>query len=160
MADAGVIQGTSPNTYSPGKNITRADFTILLVRAFGITDGGAGQFADVSADKYYAAEVAAAKAAGIVDGVGGNRFNPEGAITREDMMVILARAMDKTGKQLSAADAAALQGFADSALVSDYARDAVSRLVKDGHIAGASGRINPKGNTTRAEVAVVLGRIF
>ena len=144
LADAGVIQGTSPNTYSPGKNITRADFTILLVRAFGITDGGAGQFADVSADKYYAAEVAAAKAAGIVDGVGGNRFNPEGAITREDMMVILARAMDKTGKQLSAADAAALQGFADSALVSDYARDAVSRLVKDGHIAGASGASIPR----------------
>ena len=34
LAQQGIINGTSPNTYAPGKNITRADFTVLLVRAF------------------------------------------------------------------------------------------------------------------------------
>ena len=92
--DKGVVNGTSENTYSPAANIKRADFAIMLVRAFGITQGEGENFADVDANKYYAEELRLAKAAGIVNGVGENKFNPEGQITRQDMMLMLSRALD------------------------------------------------------------------
>ena len=127
---------------------------------FGFEGKDGEPFADVLADKYYARELAAARAAGIIEGIGGNRFEPEAAISREDMMVILARAMDAAEKQLSATDLTVLGRFSDGSLVSEYAREAVSRLIKGGIIAGTDGRIDPKAYTTRAEVAVVLARIL
>ena len=160
LAEKGIVKGTSANTYSPGKNITRADFAILLTRAFGLTNAAGENFADVDAGAYYAKELAIAKAAGIVQGVGNNRFHPEGEISREDMMVMLARALDTAGRELAQADAAALAAYSDAAQISDYAKEAVSRLVKEGIVAGDQGRIHPQGRATRAEVAVILARIF
>ena len=161
LAEAGIIQGTGPKTYSPGNPITRADFAILLTRALELPAASSGDnFVDVPQGAYYAAELLAAKEAGIVKGIGENRFNPSGSISREDMMLMLARAMDAAGRELQAADTSALAAFADSAQVADYAKDAVSRLVAAGVIAGDNGKINPKGTATRAEVAVMLGRIF
>ena len=121
---------------------------------------GEESFADVPEDAYYAAELNAAKAAGIVNGIGNNKFNPTGQITRQDMMVMLARALDAAGDELAAADASVLADFTDSAQVADYAKDAVSRLVAAGAVQGDHGRINPLGQATRAEVAVILGRVF
>lgn len=160
LSEKEIIKGTGPNTFSPGRQISRADFAILLVRAFELKDAPAENFADVTPDDYFAAELAVAKAAGIGQGIGNNRFNPRGEITRQDMMVMLARAMDAQGRALSEADAGALSEFADGAQVAAYARDAVARLVADGVIAGDNGRIRPLDHATRAETAVMLGRIF
>ncbi len=160
LVDKGVINGTSANTYSPAKRINRADFAIMLVRAFDVTEGDGEHFADVSANKYYAEELRLAKANGIVGGIGDNKFNPEGEITRQDMMVMLSRALKAVGKELDAADESVLAQFADSAQITDYARDAVAQLIKVGAIAGANGRINPTGRATRAEVAVMLSRVL
>ena len=57
-------------------------------------------------------------------------------------------------------DESVLSQFADAAAISDYAREAVAQLVGVGAIAGADGKINPTGRATRAEVAVMLSRIF
>ena len=160
LVDAGVVNGTSHNTYSPAKNITRADFAIMLVRAFGITEGEGENFADVPEGAYYAEELRLAKAAGIVLGIGENKFNPTGEITRQDMMVMLVRALKAVGQELSEADVSVLAQFADSALVAEYAREAAASLVSAELIAGSNGKLNPLGLATRAEVAVLLDRIL
>ncbi len=160
LVDAGVVKGTSANTYSTAKNIKRADFAIMLVRAFGVTEGETEQFADVDTNKYYAKELLLAKANGIVGGIGENKFNPEGEITRQDMMLMLTRALEAQGKKLDAADESVLAQFADAAEISNYAREAVASVVKAGIIAGSNGRINPLAKATRAEIAVMLGRIL
>ena len=56
-------------------------------------------------------------------------------------------------------DASESPEFSDTAEVADYAKDAVQMLTASGIIAGSNGKINPKGKTTRAEVAVILDRI-
>ena len=83
-------------------------------------------------------------------------FAPTAEITRQDMMVIVARALDKAGYVLDASES---PEFSDTAEVADYAKDAVQMLTASGIIAGSNGKINPKGKTTRAEVAVILDRI-
>lgn len=92
--------------------------------------------------------------------MGENKFNPEGEISRQDMMLMLCRALLAQGYELSEPDHTVLAGFADAAQISDYAKDAVSVLVQDGLIAGADGRLNPLAKATRAEVAVMLSRVL
>ena len=156
LAARGIINGITATTYGPARNITRADFTTLIVRAFGF-EGEAASFADVPANAYYAEPVGIAKRLGIVGGVNESDFAPTAEITRQDMMVIVARALDKAGYVLDASES---PEFSDTAEVADYAKDAVQMLTASGIIAGAGGKINPKGKTTRAEVAVILDRIL
>lgn len=156
LAARGIINGITATTYGPGRNITRADFTTLIVRAFGFEDK-AGSFADVPANVYYAKTVGIAKTLGIIGGVNETDFAPTMEITRQDMMVIVARALDKAGYVLSTENKVEIS---DSAEVDNYAKDAVQDLTASGIIAGSNGKINPKGKTTRAEVAVILDRIL
>ena len=160
LAEEGIIKGDGPNTFGPGKPISRADFTILLVRAFNISGGEAEQFGDVPADAYYAQELLAARAAGIAEGVGGNRFNPQGRVSRQDMMVLLYRTLQKSGYSLEEAEEGRLASFADSAQVAEYAQEAAAALIQNGIIAGDKGRIKPQSNASRAEVAVMLSRVL
>ncbi len=156
LADDGIIRGTTSDTYSPAKNITRADFASLLVRAFKLSSDNAENFADVAANDYFAAELAIARNTGIVNGIGDNKFAPRNTITRQDMMVIVYRALTKLGVELQSADV----DYEDFAEVSDYAQDAVKALVASNLVNGKSGKIAPTDYTTRAEVAVLIKRIL
>ncbi|MBQ2741341.1 MAG: S-layer homology domain-containing protein, partial [Oscillospiraceae bacterium] len=69
LADDGIIKGTTASTFSPESNITRADFALLLVRAFGLESDNTENFADVSASDYFASELAVARNTGIVSGI-------------------------------------------------------------------------------------------
>ncbi|MBQ2742847.1 MAG: S-layer homology domain-containing protein, partial [Oscillospiraceae bacterium] len=94
LAEDGIIKGTSENTFSPAANITRADFTILLVRAFELESDNTENFADVAAADYFASELAIARNTGIVNGIGDNKYAPRNTITRQDMMVIVYRTLN------------------------------------------------------------------
>ena len=156
LATDGIIKGTSASTFSPEANITRADFALLLVRAFKLESDNAENFADVSAADYFAPELAIARNTGIVNGIGDNKFAPRNTITRQDMMVIVHRALSKMGVNLEVADV----DYADFEDVSNYAKDAVKALITSGLVNGKSGKIAPADYTTRAEVAVLLKRVI
>ncbi len=159
LASLGIINGTSETTFSPGTNITRADFICMLVRALKLKETINGNFSDVPSTAYYYQAVGIAKKLGIVMGKGDNLFIPKENISRQDMMVIISRAMKVSGKQLddSASD---LSGFKDASEVAAYARNAVAQLSKAGVIMGNNGNINPAGTATRAETAVIMYRVL
>jgi len=158
LAEEGIIKGTSENTFSPGNNITRADFAILLVRAFELSSDNEENFADVATSDYFAKELAVARNTGIVGGIGDNKYAPKNFITRQDMMVIVYRAL-KSMDKLAGADIIRPE-YEDFDSVSDYAKEAVSALIGAGLVNGKNGKIAPLDNTTRAEVAVLLKRIL
>ena len=156
LADEGIIKGTSENTFAPAANITRADFAILLVRAFKLESESEENFADVSASDYFAKELAVARNTGLINGIGENKFAPRNNITRQDMMVIVYRALVAMEKEF---DTKAISA-PDFANVSDYAKDAVAALVNAGLVNGKNGLVAPTDYTTRAEVAVLIKRIL
>ncbi|MBQ6697849.1 MAG: S-layer homology domain-containing protein, partial [Oscillospiraceae bacterium] len=163
LADDGIIRGTTSDTYSPANNITRADFASLLVRAFDLSSSSTENFADVSVNDYFAKELAVARNTGIVNGIGDNKFAPRNTITRQDMMVIVYRALNSLpleGKVAPQATDEVLSQYHDFPTVAPYARDAVSALIGAGLVNGKSGRIAPSDYTTRAEVAVLIKRIL
>ena len=160
LADEGIIKGTSENTFSPAANITRADFAILLVRAFKLASDNTENFADVAESDYFAAELAVARNTGLVNGIGDNKFAPRANITRQDMMLIVYRALAGMGK-INVGDVVPdVPQASDFNDVADYARDAVAALINAKLINGKNGLIDPTANTTRAEVAVLIRRIL
>ncbi len=163
LATDGIIRGTSETTFSPASNITRADFASLLVRAFKLESDNTENFADVSASDYFAAELATARNTGIVNGIGDNKYAPRNTITRQDMMVIVYRAMQKMGVELVAKDGSerpSADTYADFADVAGYAKEAVAALINAEIVNGKSGKLAPTDCTTRAEVAVLLKRVL
>ncbi|MBQ6902352.1 MAG: S-layer homology domain-containing protein, partial [Oscillospiraceae bacterium] len=162
LADEGIIKGTSETTFSPSANITRADFAILLVRAFDLKSDNAENFADVEESDYFASELATARNCGIVGGIGDNKYAPRNTITRQDMMVIVYRALSSTlvGEGLRALPLTDEVSYPDFDTVAEYAKDAVAFLISAGLVNGKNGRIAPTDYTTRAEVAVLIKRIL
>ncbi|MFD1174902.1 S-layer homology domain-containing protein [Paenibacillus puldeungensis] len=161
LASKGILRGVSDTEYAPKSHITRADFLFSLIKALGIDAKIDSNFEDIGNNAYYYREIAIAKKLGIATGDGSNQFNPDESISRQDMMVLTAKALmklDKLGqKNLATSN---LEHFADKSLVAGYAVDSVASLVKEGLINGDKDKLNPQGLTTRAEAAVFLHRIY
>ena len=155
----GIINGISATEFAPGNNIKRGDFILILVRMLGLEGEVTENFADVHADSYYYNAIGIAKAAGIAKGDGEN-FRPEDTITRQDLITLAYRAFLAKGYITAAEDRSSLDGFVDKDLIADYAADAMASMVKAGIIKGSdNGGVNPVGNATRAEVAVMCARL-
>ena len=161
LAEQGVVNGTSATTFAPGKNITRADFALMMVRAFKLESDSTENFADVDPNAYYAEALAIGKANGILNGVGNDKYNPTATITRQDMMTVVSRALKALGYELKAADEDTLAAFVDAATIADYAYEHVAALVANELVKGKTeNTIDPKAYTTRAEVAVLIERLM
>ncbi len=158
LYEQGIIYGTSSVSYSPNANITRGDFMLMLYRALNFKATTNGNFSDVSSSSYYYDAIAIAKALGIAQG-DGTKFNPSSPITRQDVMVIVARALKVSGITVTSGSTSDLSSYTDKSSISTYATDAVSSLIKAKIIQGSNNKINPKNYITRAEMAVILNRI-
>ncbi len=156
MSARGIISGVGDSSFAPGKQVTRADFLIMAMNAYGIeTDKEAtDNFADAGS-KYYSGYLATAKRLGLVSGTGDNKFRPEAAISRQDMLVILHSMLNKLG-ELPKATAGNLEGFSDGDRISGYAEDTMKLFVGAGIISGENGQLKPKAYTSRAEAVQVL----
>lgn len=159
LKNKGIISGTSETEYSPANNIKRGDFILILTRMLSISDAFTENFADVPADSYYYNAVGSAKAAGIASGNGQN-FMPENSITRQDLITLAYRAFLNKGYITETEDMTSLDAFADKNNISDYALAPMASMVKAGIIQGSDGNVNPLGNATRAEVAVMCARLL
>lgn len=159
LKNKGIISGISETEYAPANNIKRGDFILILTRMLSITDEFTENFADVSADSYYYNAIGSAKAAGIASG-DGQSFMPENTITRQDLITLAYRAFLAKGYITEAEDMTSLDDFADKDSISDYALAPMASMVKAGVIQGSDGNVNPLGNATRAEVAVMCARLL
>lgn len=158
LAAKGIVDGMTERMYGPAVNVNRADFASALIRALGLTGSGE-QFTDVNPAADTAKDLEAGKALGILKGTGDGTYQPDSAITRQDMMVICARGLRAAGK-LSEGDASTLSAFSDAGDIAEYAAADIAAMVGAGLVKGnADGTINPKGNTTRAELAALISRI-
>ncbi|HEY4430743.1 MAG TPA: S-layer homology domain-containing protein [Paenibacillus sp.] len=160
LASKGIIRGTSVTSFSPQKNITRAEFLKLLVNILGLKADINENFDDIAENAHYYNEVAIAKALGITSGLGNNKFEPSEQISRQDMMVLVEKAFQVAGKPGVEGSNEDLQRFNDADKIASYARNSVASLIKEGMITGDGSKINPNGKTTRAEAAVILYRIY
>ncbi|MGV8146314.1 MAG: S-layer homology domain-containing protein [Alkaliphilus sp.] len=162
LAARGVINGISEKEFAPQKDITRADFVVLIARFLELDGEFTENFSDVNEETYYYNAVGVAREMGIVTGTGNNEFKPLQAISRQDMMVIITRGLKITGNDIKLTDSSGrkLSAFDDKDEVASYARESVEFLIEKGIVNGDGKNINPRSHTKRAEVAVLLNNLL
>lgn len=167
MASRHVVNGRTDSRFDPEAAVTRAEFAAMIQRTLDLNENtSAGQtFADVPGDAWYAGAVTAAANAGIVKGLGDGTFKPEARITRQEMAVMIVRALELEGKvkalkRSELADSLMMQ-FADRANIADWAFEASATMVSESLLQGRSaGEFAPKANSTRAEGATMIKRFM
>ena len=160
LSQTGVVNGIGNGRFGPEQTIQRCDFTLMLCRAFRFDMIGGNSFPDIPAGSYYGSAVTTAKSLGIVTGSNG-LFMPTSALSRQDAMLMLKRAMVAAGWSVPSGAEGRLARFSDGAQVSGYARDAVASMVQMGVVTGdGANRLKPWEPISRAEMAVILYRVL
>ncbi|MFC5649803.1 S-layer homology domain-containing protein [Paenibacillus solisilvae] len=159
-----VVNGTGDNMFSPNRNITRAEFAALIVRALGLdATGTSSDFTDVTAGQWYSGAVATAAEAGIITGYVDGTFKPNATVSRSEMSAMISRALKYAGKDinLSATEvAAALAKFSDAGTLG-WAKSYVATAVSEGLIKGQSAnKLAGNSLATRAEAAAIVYRFL
>jgi hypothetical protein len=153
-----LLNGTSDSLYSPKDSVTRAQFSAMLVRALGLHTSAAAPFKDVKSSDWSAGEVAAAYEAGLVNGVSNDQFAPDSTISRQDMSVMLSRAMILL--QIKKKSAPPHVPYTDSSNFSSYAASSIQSVTDSGIMSGddsyGSPAFHPTDDTTREAAAMVL----
>ncbi|GEM_PF-504428 len=149
----GIVNGTN-GCFKPLNSVTRAEFSAMLVRMLGLEalSGGELPFTDVPESVWYLKEVRSAYENGVVTGFGGS-FYPDKTITREEMAVMLARALRLESAQSGSAPR-------DLGAASPWASEGVGAAYASGLMTGSGGAFNPKGTVTREMAATVCARAF
>ncbi len=157
-----IIKGIGENNFAPDRDITRAEFVSIVGRALGLRDSGAAnRFSDVKESDWFCGAVSTAYEYGIISGYGDGTFKPEKAITREEAMEMIARAMKIAGMDVNISDTdavAQLAVFKDKDGVDGWAKKSAAACVKNDIIVGSNGMLTPDNNITRAETATIVIR--
>ena len=150
--DHRILLGDPSGNMMPNDNATRAQMAAMLVRVFGCTAGkDIAHFTDVSTDAWYYSELSTAAQMNIFSGYGDGTMGPNRSITRQEAMVVIARAF-----AVPDGTAADIQAFRDASSVGSWAVAKVGGLVKAGIVNGDNGSLHPTASITRAEIAQML----
>lgn len=155
----GFMVGTSADSFSPHKSLTRAQFISMLYRHAGSpeNDGKASKlFKDCVDDTWYSKAVVWSSRNNIIEG--GSLFKPDEPLKREEMAVLLYRYIKSLGGGYSS-DTKYVLEFTDSDDISTSAREAVAYCVENGLLTGLpSGEFAPAQEASRAMAAAVMQR--
>ena len=142
-AGYGVLNGHGDGTFTPDEQMTRAEFAAMLVKMLGLTAKSDAAFDDV--DGHWAAEVISiAVKAGIINGVGDNKFDPDAPVTFEQAAVMMCRAF----------------GLAKNTGGDDWAKESIDKLTGLGMIGeGADEHLQVGVDCDRAVVAALADAV-
>lgn len=152
-----ITAGTGKGNFSPEKGLTRAQFLVMLMKAYRIAPEATpgNNFADAG-NTYYTGYLAAARSLGITAGTGNNLYSPHKEITRQEMVTLLYRALEVIGELPGGTGGRAIETYEDAGQVSSWAGEAMKIFAEAGIIGGSGHKLNPKAKTSRAEMAQVF----
>ena len=154
----GIFTGTDAKTFSPNDNITRAQFVKVLANLENVDTSNRNvttAFTDVPGGKWYTPAVKWASENGVVNGVGGNKFDPNANVTREQMCVMLVNYAKFKGVTIKKVESK--MSFVDDAKISKWANTAVY-ICQQADIVNGKGAntFDPQGTGTRSEASVIF----
>jgi hypothetical protein len=156
----GVVNGFSPTVFGPSLNLTREQAASVILRTVMAADialilGAPDAFTDDDGSPHEM-DINLLAATGVIQGRGGDIFDPLGNVTRAEMASLVARAYTLvTGDALPAGPNAFTD---DEGSVHEADINAVAAA---GWVNGVGGGLfNPNGHATRAQVASILTRML
>ena len=161
--DKGFIQGDQHGHLNPDKSITRAEFATTIVKAMKlqlpetVEKATIKSFNDVHSNDWFFNEVSVATYYGLIEGDELGNFNPTDLVTREEMAVILRRAV----QHLQYDYIKATLTFTDNEKISSWAVEEIQYILSNGLLTGLpDGSFGPQRSSKRAEAVTVLRRLL
>jgi len=142
------------------QNITREEFCELVVKLHEKLKGAETTPAPINTFLDTAnVNILKAYGAGIVNGTGKGTFSPYNPITRQDICVMLYRAITSAVANVNTGiDGAAV--FEDENLIGSWAIREVKFAVKNNIMKGSGSRIMPRDNTSREQALLLIKRTY
>ena len=154
-----LFTGISATQFEPFSPINRSMAVAVLYRMAGSPETNRhSDYKDIDPNAWYKAAVDWAAENKIADGIGKNQFAPKNLVTREQLVTLLYRLIVNSGKQIESKGK--LSAFSDSEQISAWAFEAMAWAVDTGIIKGINGRLNPQGDTSRAQAAAIISRVY
>lgn len=154
-----LLSGITETTFAPNTAMTRGMMVTTLGRLAGVDVKvyTTNSFTDVKADSTFRPYIEWASKKGIMEGTGNGKFEPDRAITREEIAVIFVNYAKATGYSLPVTREATT--YADSSSIQSVYKSAVTTMQQAGIMMGKSyNKFNPTAIATRAEVSSMLHR--
>ena len=186
--EKGIFYGDQNGALDPQKNMTRAQFVQVLYAIEGCpapikpdfypwcTDESRGYFCDIRPEKWYTNAINWAYESGLIAGVGGDRFDPDATLTREQAAVMLYAFTVNYKKTTSIqylfdaqpARIENLDDYSDAKDVGPWARKALQWAISNLLLSGTKtnpvtklpDHIDPKGGFTRGQAVVVFSHFY
>lgn len=159
LYEKNIVNGRTENIFAPNDKVTRAEAVKIIVGSMSIGNEGIGQleFTDVPDTAWEYDYVKKAVENGIVKGYDDSTFRSGLYVTREDLCVMIYRAIKNADYEITAGS----MNFEDGDKISDYAIEAVSALSNGKIISGMEdGSFYPYHYATRAQVAKVIYNVI
>ena len=154
-----LMNGTGNDEFSPNISTTRGMIVTILYRLEGSPEVANSTFTDVASTEYYAKAVAWGEANGIVKGYGEGIFGPNDIITREQLAAIMYRYSNYKKYDVSAGEDTNILSYNDISELSEYAVSSMQWACGESLVSGIGNNLlAPRGNATRAQVAMILMR--
>ena len=156
--DNGLLYGKSKTQLDPNGLLTRAEMAAITNRSFGCYKAAdISAYKDVAKGKWYYKDVALAVQMGTYNGVSSTSMQPDRAITRQEAIAVVARALQLDLDDYAKTD---LSKFADAKEVSGWALPYMKAMVAAGYVHGRTQGLVPQANITRAEFAQLYFNII
>ena len=159
MAEMGIVNGVGNNCFEPERQVTRAECAAMVLRllnagTFDTSDAGLN---DIPDGAWYKNDINAIVNLGLMTGFESN-FNPEKPITREELSKVIISVYRYKNNDIP--DESQIE-YTDVENISEWAVSCVKQCAELGLMNGMeNGTFNPKGSTTRAQLATVLSRLL
>ena len=157
----GLLQGREDGNFHPEDALTRAEFVSILARVGNVqlSRYPGSDFQDVAENAWYAQAVTWANRMGVASGMGNGRFDPNGAVTREQMATMSYQFLKSMG--ITYGNDNTVLPYSDADSISDWALDAVKAMYTSKLITGREdGSFDPFAPTSRAEAAAMIRRLY
>ncbi|MEH2183971.1 S-layer homology domain-containing protein [Nostoc sp.] len=156
LSQRGVIAGFPDGSFRPEEPVTRAQFAAMVNKAFQkAPQRQAINFADVPSNYWASSAIEQAYTIGFLSGYPGNRFEPNQAIPREQVLVSLANGLAYIP---SGNTESTLQYFNDASNIASYARSPIAAATQKQIVVNYPNVnfLNPTATATRAQVAAFI----
>lgn len=150
----GVVNGVGDNQFAPNGTLTRAQAAQVFANLLDLeVQADISRYTDVPEGSWYHTAIAQCVAAGILTGTGGATMDPQSPVTREELFVMFARALNI--RPQSSSDVT----FGDSGEVSGWAQGYINALADRGFVSGVGGGMLAPGEAiNRASVMSLLDK--
>ncbi len=150
----GVVNGVGDNQFAPNGTLTRAQAAQVFANLLDLeVQADISRYTDVPEGSWYHTAIAQCVAAGILTGTGGSTMDPQSPVTREELFVMFARALNI--RPQSSSDVT----FGDSGEVSGWAQGYINALADRGFVSGVGGGMLAPGEAiNRASVMSLLDK--